>query len=195
MKRSQINEAIRRAEALLARHDIPLPQTARWRPEDWRAHADQIETIRQVMMGWDVTDFGTGDFDRVGAALYTVRNGLLDEPEVGVPYCEKYIVMKEGQRLEQTLQGSVGQIASIHITSQPKMPFGFLLPIVQERLKSPVLTVFAGFLFSAGIETMQYITGRGLTEVDDVMNNTIGSAVGVVIYEVLLYLFRKRSQV
>jgi len=31
--------------------------------------------------------------------LYTVRNGLVDEPQTGVPYCEKYIVMKEGQHL------------------------------------------------------------------------------------------------
>ena len=51
------------------------------------------------MLGWDITDFGTGDFTRVGAVLYTVRNGLLDDPSTGVPYCEKYIVMKEGQRL------------------------------------------------------------------------------------------------
>ena len=28
-----------------------------------------------------------------------MRNGLLSDPKVGVPYCEKYIVMKEGQRL------------------------------------------------------------------------------------------------
>ena len=45
------------------------------------------------------TDFGKGDFGRLGSVLYTVRNGLLDDPTVGVPYCEKYIVMKEGQRL------------------------------------------------------------------------------------------------
>ena len=31
--------------------------------------------------------------------LYTVRNGLMDNPAVGVPYCEKYILMREGQRL------------------------------------------------------------------------------------------------
>ena len=31
--------------------------------------------------------------------LYTVRNGLQDDPGVGVPYCEKYLIMKDGQRL------------------------------------------------------------------------------------------------
>ena len=52
------------------------------------------------------------------------------------------------------------------------VPFGFLLPIVSLRLRNPILTVFAGFLFSSGIEAMQYITGRGLTEIDDVINTT-----------------------
>jgi len=51
------------------------------------------------MLGWDITDFGTNDFSTLGAVLYTVRNGEQNDPSVGVPYCEKYILMKEGQRL------------------------------------------------------------------------------------------------
>ena len=34
------------------------------------------------------------------------------------------------------------------------------------------------FLFSVSIETLQYITGRGITEVDDVINNTLGGVLG-----------------
>lgn len=99
MKRSEINASIAWAKAFLDRNNIRLPETAYWSPEEWRAHADAIGTIRRAMLGWDITDFGTGDFASVGAVLYTVRNGLLDDPSVGVPYCEKFIVMKEGQRL------------------------------------------------------------------------------------------------
>lgn len=73
------------------------------------------------------------------------------------------------------------------------VPFGFLLPIVSERLKNPILTVFAGFLFSAGIETMQYITGRGLTEVDDIINNTAGSALGYIAFTIAAYIYRQRT--
>ena len=51
------------------------------------------------MLGWDITDFGTGKFDEIGAVLYTVRNGDMNDPSIGVPYCEKYILQKEGQRL------------------------------------------------------------------------------------------------
>ncbi len=99
MKRSEINGAIRWAKEELARHDIHLPEAAYWGVEEWKRHAGDVDTIRRVMMGWDITDFGTGDFANIGAVLYTVRNGLADDATVGVPYCEKYIIMKEGQRL------------------------------------------------------------------------------------------------
>ena len=99
MKRSEINGAIRWAKALLEKNNIHLPDAAHWSVDEWRAHAGDIDTIRRTMMGWDITDFGTGDFAATGAVLYTIRNGLVDEPGVGVPYCEKLIVMKEGQRL------------------------------------------------------------------------------------------------
>lgn len=94
MKRSEINASIAWAKDVLDRNNIRLPETAYWPPEKWRAHADAIGTIRRAMLGWDITDFGTGDFARVGAVLYTVRNGLLADPSVGVPYCEKFIVME-----------------------------------------------------------------------------------------------------
>ena len=99
MKRSEINAAILWAKEFLARNNIRLPEYAYWSMDDWRARASDIETIRSVMLGWDITDFGTDNFAGIGAVLYTVRNGLLGAAGVGVPYCEKYIVMKEGQRL------------------------------------------------------------------------------------------------
>lgn len=99
MKRSEINAALAWTKDILARNNVRLPEFAYWSVDDWKANAGKIGVIRKVMLGWDITDFGMGDFARVGAVLYTVRNGLLDDPSVGVPYCEKYIVMKEGQRL------------------------------------------------------------------------------------------------
>ena len=50
------------------------------------------------MLGWDITDFGLGDFDKVGFSLITIRNGnraMQDKyPKV---YAEKLLYMKEGQ--------------------------------------------------------------------------------------------------
>ena len=99
MKRSEINNAITWAKELLKENNIRLPGMAYWDMDKWGENKDRLETIRKVMMGWDITDFGTGKFDEIGAVLYTVRNGDMNDPSIGVPYCEKYILQKEGQRL------------------------------------------------------------------------------------------------
>lgn len=99
MKRSEINRAVRWAESLLTNANIRLPRFAYWDLEEWRKHKDEIGAIRTVMQGWDITDFGSGDFEHIGATLFTVRNGNLNAPGVGSPYAEKYILLQEGQRL------------------------------------------------------------------------------------------------
>ena len=99
MKRSEINNAIRWAEQFVARNNIHRPDTASYSPDEWERIKDDAQTVFKTMLGWDITDFGVGDCDRIGAVLYTVRNGLMSDSSVGVPYCEKYIIMKNGQRL------------------------------------------------------------------------------------------------
>ena len=98
MKRSEIEAAIAHAKALLAEHRIHLPMFGSWTPDDWYAHRDELDTIIATMRGWDVTDFGSGDFPRVGATLFTLRNGVLGT-DIGCPYAEKLIIMREGQIL------------------------------------------------------------------------------------------------
>ena len=73
------------------------------------------------------------------------------------------------------------------------VPFGFLLPMISKRFQNLLLITVTGFVFSAGIETMQYITGRGLTEVDDVINNTVGAVVGYILYVTVMLIY-KRTQ-
>ena len=55
--------------------------------------------IRRTMLGWDITDFSSGDFERVGAVLFTLRNGDAYDPAIGTPYAEKIIVVQNGQIL------------------------------------------------------------------------------------------------
>lgn len=99
MKRSEINAALVWAKNLLEKNNIRLPDFAYWTMEDWKAHKEEIDQIKQTMLGWDISDYGTGKFDEIGCVLFTVRNGLQNDPSVGVPYCEKYLLFKEGQRL------------------------------------------------------------------------------------------------
>lgn len=97
MKRSEVNSAIRWAIETLDANGIRLPSLASWSPEEVQSRRSELDAVRRLSLGWDVTDFGSGDFEKVGAVLYTVRNGLVDDLTVGVPYCEKYILMKDGQ--------------------------------------------------------------------------------------------------
>lgn len=99
MKRSEINNAIIWAKELLKKNNIRLPGMAYWDMEKWAENKDRTDVIRKLMLGWDISDFGSGRYDELGAVLYTVRNGDMKDPSIGVPYCEKYILQKEGQRL------------------------------------------------------------------------------------------------
>lgn len=99
MKRSEINASLRWAEELLDSASIRLPRFAYWSMDEWRANKDRIGELRAVMQGWDITDFGSGTFETIGAVLFTVRNGRLACPGVGSPYAEKYLLFQNGQRL------------------------------------------------------------------------------------------------
>ena len=99
MKRSEVNKALVWAKELLAKNNFRLQDNAYWTMDEWKANKDKLDTIKAVMLGWDITDFGTGDFSKIGAVLYTVRNGKMGDESVGVPYCEKYLLFHEGQRL------------------------------------------------------------------------------------------------
>ncbi|HRJ69394.1 MAG TPA: D-lyxose/D-mannose family sugar isomerase [Beijerinckiaceae bacterium] len=100
MKRSQINAAIRHAEALLQRHAFLLPPFAGWSPADWSANSGRTAEIRRAGLGWDITDFGQGRFAELGLTLFTIRNGDARNLGTGkgMVYAEKAIIVREGQR-------------------------------------------------------------------------------------------------
>jgi D-lyxose ketol-isomerase len=99
MKRSLIDQNIDWAIGACERMHCALPDFAYWTAEDWKVKEDVTGYMRKVAMGWDVTDYDSGDFDKIGAVLFTYRNGEIDKPETGRVYCEKYIAMKAGQQL------------------------------------------------------------------------------------------------
>ena len=99
MKRSEVNQGIEWAKQLLKTYQITLPEFGYWTVEEWRRHMDETEAVRQLMLGWDVTDYGLNTFKDVGGVLFTVRNGDLNHPEIGVPYAEKFILLAKDQAL------------------------------------------------------------------------------------------------
>ena len=99
MKRSAVNQAIAWPRTICKKTISICPNTPYWPLETWKANAGKLDTVRKVMLGWDITDYGLNDFEHIGSVLYTVRNGSIEDKNVGVPFCEKYIVMRDGQRL------------------------------------------------------------------------------------------------
>lgn len=95
MKRSEINKAIIEAKNRLDEYKITLPMFAYWSEEEWKKNSDKISRIRERMLGWDVSDFGSGDFSKCGAVLFTVRNGDKNDKTLAAPYAEKYILLDD----------------------------------------------------------------------------------------------------
>lgn len=66
------------------------------------------------------------------------------------------------------------------------VPVGVLLPLVTEKRKW-FWTVGAGFCFSLFIEIIQLITARGCFDSDDIILNTLGTAIGYGLYRAVVY--------
>lgn len=97
MKRSQINMLIKDTIKWLEELNVFLPPFAYWTPEEWASKGHEYDEIRKNMLGWDVTDYGRGDFDKVGLLLFTIRNGNLKNPDYAKPYAEKMLISQAGQ--------------------------------------------------------------------------------------------------
>lgn len=96
MKRSEVNRALAEAKELLTQHAWHLPDWAHWSPEEFDAAPDLAAFLREHQMGWDVTDFGSGDFANRGLTLFCLRNGVQSDPE-SRPYAEKLLIVGEEQ--------------------------------------------------------------------------------------------------
>ncbi|SDE38817.1 hypothetical protein SAMN04488105_103152 [Salipiger thiooxidans] len=97
MKRSRINEIIREGDAFIRSHGFRLPPFAYLSPGELRA-AEHGEIARR-RMGWDITDYGAGDFDRMGLFLFTTRNGLNADlgQRSAMLYAEKIMISRRDQ--------------------------------------------------------------------------------------------------
>lgn len=97
MKRSEINSIIIDAIRFFEERRFKLPPFGHWTPTEWKSKGHEADEIRRNMLGWDLTDFGSGDFRKCGLTLFTVRNGNLAEKNNVKTYCEKIMIVEEGQ--------------------------------------------------------------------------------------------------
>jgi len=95
MKRSEINRLVQSSIEFFDQMNFKLPPWAFWKPEDWKGKYETCSEIADNMLGWDLTDFGSGDFHRSGLILFTIRNGNFKKDKK--PYAEKIMIVEEMQ--------------------------------------------------------------------------------------------------
>ena len=71
------------------------------------------------------------------------------------------------------------------------LPFGFILPVILERMRSGWLIILAGFGLSVTVEVIQLITKVGCFDGDDMILNTAGAALGYLLFFICDHLRRK----
>lgn len=95
MKRSEINRILRDNIEFIDKMNFKLPKFAYFTPGEWENKGHEYDEIRENMLGWDVTDYGHGVFEKIGLFLFTIRNGNINKP--GKTYAEKLLISDEDQ--------------------------------------------------------------------------------------------------
>ena len=98
MKRSEINDILLQGAAFIRSFGFALPPFAHWTPDEMKARA-QGSSLASARLGWDITDYGQGDFANLGLFLFTLRNGVLRDLQAGggMCYAEKIMISRHDQ--------------------------------------------------------------------------------------------------
>lgn len=70
------------------------------------------------------------------------------------------------------------------------IPFGLILPIISREARGFFFITFSGFTLSLCVETVQLVTKLGCFDVDDLVMNTLGAAIGYLLFAVSHLLYR-----
>jgi glycopeptide antibiotics resistance protein len=73
------------------------------------------------------------------------------------------------------------------------VPFGFLLPFLTGKPKTLKHMALFGFLLSFAVELSQYAFGTGVTELDDLILNTFGTAVGFLLFKLYRHIKQREK--
>lgn len=71
------------------------------------------------------------------------------------------------------------------------VPYGYILPVVSRRMQNGFLIVLSGFCLSLAVEIIQLITKVGCFDVDDIILNTLGAALGYLLFVICNIIRRK----
>ena len=115
MKRSEINAAISEAKDMIDRYSWVLPKWGYWSKEEYNNNPNLKNYLKNHQMGWDVTDFGKGEFEKKGITLFCIRNGIQGNND-DKPYAEKLLLEVDSNQIELNSKIDVlvdGEIVSV----------------------------------------------------------------------------------
>jgi glycopeptide antibiotics resistance protein len=74
------------------------------------------------------------------------------------------------------------------------LPLGFFLPLLFKRYKGILRTTGAVLLATLAVEVLQYMTRVGSFDVDDIILNTVGGAIGYMLFAIVFRLVQRRAE-
>ena len=111
--------------------------------------------------------------------LTIFRSGVLyEERQLNLTLFSDLFLVYKNEGLRRFLWLFLGNIGWF-------VPFGFLLPTLLKK-ESFLRILVIGFMFSFAIESLQFIFRIGVAELDDLILNTLGIAIGYLIYKLWL---------
>lgn len=124
--------------------------------------------------------FFSEEYGRVAAEERTYRYNL-------VPFVEirRFWVYRKQLGMFAVVTNIFGNVIGF-------IPYGFILPIIVHKCRSGFFIIASGFSLSLFVETVQLIARVGCFDVDDLMLNTLGAAIGYILFAACNYLRRKR---
>ena len=85
-------------------------------------------------------------------------------------------------------------IRQIIINIAMMIPFGFLLPVLMKNKHKYLLTLLFALLLILFIESMQMVMQCGTFELDDVINNLIGTFIGILLFALANRIFKNNKK-
>lgn len=70
------------------------------------------------------------------------------------------------------------------------VPLGFCIPLFFNKKNKLNKVILYGFLASLTIESLQLFTKNNITDIDDIIFNTLGSIIGFIIFNIIYSIFK-----
>ncbi len=111
----------------------------------------------------------------------TYQYNLVPFKEIG-----RFLRYRKTLGMSAVLLNLLGNIAAF-------VPFGAFLPMFSKRCRRFFYTVFYSFELSLLVELLQLVFRVGSFDVDDLMLNTLGGAIGFLVYTLVIFVWNHKA--